>query len=144
MMTGYGQTVTGQQQPLTVNEAKRLLRASLDREKVLVEQRDAGAAHIKALEKEIATRSATGAVDAAAIKNLQDQKAQLQVEAASLRDALSEQRAATASLRTALERAEQEVERQKKKVKAANRRTIYGILGGAIVGVLAAIAIQKR
>ena len=121
-----------------------MLRASLDREKVLVTQRDAADAHIKTLEKEIAARSTTGAVDAAAIKNLQDQKQQLQVETVSLRDALSEQRAATASLRTALERAEIEVERQKKKVKAANRRTMYGVLGGVIIGVISAIAIQKR
>lgn len=144
MMTSYGQTVTQPGQPLTVSEAKKLLRESLDREKILVAQRTAALDHVKALEAQIQTMTTGDAVDAAAIKNLQDQKAQLQVEVISLRDALSEQRAATASLRTALERAEQEVTLQKEKVKAANRRTLWGIVGGVVIGIISTIAIQNK
>jgi DNA-directed RNA polymerase subunit F len=144
MMTSYGQTVTQQGQPLTVSEAKKLLRESLDREKVLVKQRDAALQHIDSLEKEIQTRTTASAVDAAAIKNLQDQKAAFTVEVNELRAALENQKVATASLRTALERAEQEVTRQKEKVKAANRRTWWGIIGGIAAGAIAVVALQRK
>lgn len=142
-MTSYGQTVTQPQRPLTLEETKTLLRASLDREKLLVTQRDAALDHIKSLETEIKDASTAAAVDSERIKNLTAQKTELLTEVASIRAALADQREATASLRTALERAEQEVTRQKEKVKAANKRTLWGIVGGIVVGVLAAVAVGK-
>lgn len=143
MMTSLGQTVTVQQQPLTLTESKKLLRAALDREKILLDQRDAALAHIKNLDREINAATGAAAVDNKLIENLQAQKSTLQVEILEIRAALEEQRKATDSLRTALERAEQEVVRQKAKVKAANRRTWLGILGGVVVGVLAGVAVRR-
>lgn len=142
-MTSYGQTVTQPGQPLTLTETKKLLRESLDREKVLVGQRDAALAHIKSLDAQIVAANAVNTVDALLIKNLEAQKAELLTEVGGIRQALADQREATASLRTALERAEQEVTRQKQKVKAANRRTLWGIVGGIATGVVVVLLIQK-
>jgi transcriptional regulator NrdR family protein len=144
LMTSYGQTVTGQQQPLTPDQLRALLRQSLDREDVLVKQRDAALVHVDALEDQIKEADKTGIVDAKAIGNLLLQKIEAVKEIAELRAALDSQREATANLRTALERSEQEVVKQKEKVKTANRRTVWGVMGGIVVGALAAIAIQRH
>ncbi len=142
-MTSYVMPVTGQSKPLTLIETKQLLRESLDRENVLVQQRDAALAHIKSLDKEIDVAKTSKAVDTERINNLVQQRDELKTEVKEIRSSLAEEREAAKSLRSALDRAEKEVERQKGKVAAANRRTVYVGLAGVIVGILAAIFATK-
>jgi hypothetical protein len=140
MMTSYGQTVQQQQTPLTVPELKVLLRQSLDREKVLVTQRDAALDHVVSLEKQVADQEKADTVDKALNDNLTSQLDLARAELKEIRQALSDERVAAAKYSAALDRAEVEVEHQKKKVKAANRRTVLGIMGGLITGAAVILA----
>jgi chromosome segregation ATPase len=142
-MTSYVMPVTGQNKPLTLIETKQLLRESLDREAILVQQRDAALAHIKSLDKEISDAKSATAVDKERINNLVQQRDEAKVEVKEIRAALQEERDAATKLRSALDRAEKEVQRQKDKVAAANRRTVYVGLAGVIVGIIAAIFASK-
>lgn len=142
-MTSYAVTVNAQTKPLTLDEAKQLLRASLDREVFLQEKLAAAKTYIAALEKEKDDAASSGTVDAKYIANLESQIELAKTDTAELRVALVEERKATASLKNAVDAAEKEVIRQKERVTAANKRTMWGILGGIIVGALAAIAVSK-
>lgn len=129
--------------PLTVPELKKLLRQSLDREKLLDSQLKAALEHVNSLEDEIAERKTAKAVDTERIENLEKQKAQAATEVGELRAAVTDLRATIATTRAALDNAEKEVIRQKEKVKAANKRTLWALVGGAVIGALAVLAAQK-
>jgi capsule polysaccharide export protein KpsE/RkpR len=120
-----------------------LLRESLDREKITNDQLNAALDHVHSLEGQLSDAKISASVDASRVVNLKAQLDAAQGEVKEARAALDSERAATAKLQANLDNAEKEVAKQKAKVAAANRHLLWGILGGVIVGALAAIAVGK-
>lgn len=128
---------------MTETELRQMLRASLDREAALNDRLDAAAEHVKSLESELLVAKAARDADAAKITNLQSQVDTAAREAATLREAIENYKASIEALKQAVALRDAEVARQKEKVKAANKRSVWAAVGGVVVTVVT-LALLKR
>jgi septal ring factor EnvC (AmiA/AmiB activator) len=137
MMILCAETASAQQQRLTETELRQLLRASLDREQLLNDRLDAAAAHIKDLEYELAAAKVADDADKDKITNLQSQVNKAADENKTLRDSIDNYKASIQALKEAVALRDKEVTHQQEKVKAANKRTVYAVIGSVILTALA-------